>query len=93
MVNQASSQYIQLGRSKAGQKLGRSLAGGDVLYQFDQLPDAAHVRIKVVMALYGCSKATIWRWVKKSVVPAPVKRGGITAWQVGELRKALITQE
>ena len=59
------------------------------LSQFDQLPDSAFVRLPVVTGLFGCSKATAWRWVKQSVLPPPIKRGGISAWKVGELREVL----
>jgi hypothetical protein len=89
VVNQASTQNLQIGSSNAERQLEKCPAGVDALYQFDQLPDAAHVRITVVMSLYGCSRATVWRWLKKSILPEPVKRGGITAWNVGMLRVAL----
>lgn len=58
---------------------------------FDSLPDTANVRQPVVEALYGCSSATVWRWVKKGIIPAPKKFGGqrITVWNVGELRTSL----
>ena len=58
------------------------------LRNFDALPDAAEVRIPVVAALYGCSIATVWRRVKSGDIPPPRKRGGITSWPVGPLRKA-----
>jgi predicted DNA-binding transcriptional regulator AlpA len=60
------------------------------LSQFDRLPDAAHVRLPVVMALHGVSAPTIWRWCKAGRLPAPVKLGpNTTAWQVGALRAAI----
>ena len=34
------------------------------LAKFDSLPDAAHVRLPVVLALYACSRATAWRHVR-----------------------------
>ena len=61
------------------------------LAKFDSLPDAAHVRLPVVLALYACSRATAWRHVKAGLIPAPVKFSeGITAWNVGVLRKHLM---
>jgi predicted DNA-binding transcriptional regulator AlpA len=61
------------------------------LAKFDSLPDAAHVRLPVVLALYACSRATVWRHVKAGLIPVPVKFSArITAWQVGALRKHLI---
>lgn len=57
------------------------------LAQFDQLPNAAHVRLPVVAALKGISAPTVWRWVKAGRLPKPVKLGpNTTAWRVGDLR-------
>lgn len=62
----------------------------DALANFDSLPDSANVRQPVVQGLYGCSAATVWRLVKKGVIPAPKKLSErVTAWNVGELREAL----
>lgn len=62
----------------------------DALLHFDFLPDAANVREPVVAALFGCSHATVWRNVKIGRIPAPRKLSArVTAWNVGELRKAL----
>jgi len=59
------------------------------LAQFDHLPDAAHVRLPVVAALYSVSTPTVWRWVKSGRIPAAHKLGpNTTAWNVGELRRA-----
>ncbi|MFM8443961.1 MAG: helix-turn-helix transcriptional regulator [Methylococcus sp.] len=60
------------------------------LIHFDSLPDSAHVRLPVVKGLLGCSGSTIWRGVRKGTFPPPKKLSeAITAWNVGELRKAL----
>ncbi|MGX4643477.1 helix-turn-helix transcriptional regulator [Massilia sp. SYSU DXS3249] len=60
------------------------------LKHFDELPDSAHVRQPVVEGLYGCSAATVWRRVKAGDIPAPSRFAGrVTAWNVGELRRAL----
>lgn len=60
------------------------------LVGFDQLPDAASVRLPVVQALFACSDETVRRRVKAGLIPAPRKLGPrITAWNVGELRRAL----
>jgi len=62
----------------------------DALTNFDFLPDSANVRQPVVQALVGCSAATVWRMVKRGDLPAPRKLSErVTAWNVGELRKAL----
>lgn len=60
------------------------------LKNFDSLPDSANVRQPVVEGLWGCSSATIWRMVKKGIIPAPRKLSErVTTWNVGELRQAL----
>ena len=62
----------------------------DALKNFDSLPDSASVRLPVVKALKACSSATIWRMVARGDLPSPRKLSQrITAWNVGELRKAL----
>lgn len=62
----------------------------DALRNFDALPDSANVRLPVVAALFACGPATVWRRVKKGALPAARKLSeGVTAWNVGELRKAL----
>lgn len=63
------------------------------LRDFDQLPDAANVRLPTVAALFACSPASIWRGVKAKRIPAPRKLSPrTTCWNVGELRKALSTK-
>ena len=61
----------------------------DTFTHFDTLPDAANVRLPTVELLAGCSRATVWRMIKDGRLPAPIRRGRITAWNVGELRQAL----
>jgi len=63
----------------------------DALKNFDSLPDSAWVREPIVKALLGCSSATVWRYAKMGIIPAPQKRGPrISAWNVGELRRSLV---
>lgn len=62
----------------------------DSLRYFDSLPEAANVRLPVVMALFGCSAPTIWRMVKRGHLDRPVKLSPrISAWNVGALRRTL----
>lgn len=61
----------------------------DALRHFDSLPDSAGARLPVVMALYGASASTIWRRVRTGEIPAPTRRGRITTWNVGDLRRHL----
>ena len=68
----------------------KNAAVDDVLKKFGNLPDEAHVRLPVVMALFACSAASAWRYVKCGTLPAPRKFGArVTAWNVGLLRAVL----
>ena len=59
------------------------------LRDFDSLPDSAMVRLSTVTALYGCSKATIWRLVKNKRLNTYKLSERCTTFNVGELKKAL----
>jgi prophage regulatory protein len=59
------------------------------LEDFDRLPDAAEVRLPVVAALRGVSTVTVWRWSACGKLPRPNRRGGVTTWNVGALRRAM----
>lgn len=60
------------------------------LENFDSLPDSANVRVPVVAGLYGYSIPTVWRNARLGLIPKPRKLSDrVTAWNVGELRKAL----
>lgn len=59
------------------------------LQHFDKLPDSAEARVPVVAALFGISVPTAWRWSRDGKLPAPTKRGGVTTWTVGALRRIL----
>jgi len=60
------------------------------LKDFDSLPDSAYVRQGVVARLLNCSRTTVWRMAQSGRIPQPKKLSGrVTAWNVGELRKAL----
>ena len=56
---------------------------------FDSLPASAGVRVPVVAAVFGVSVPTVWRWSKQNLIPSPSKRGGVTCWNVGDLRRAM----
>ena len=62
------------------------------LRDFDQLPDSAMVRLPTVIALYGCSKATIWRLVKNKRLNTYKLSERCTTFSVKELREALATK-
>jgi hypothetical protein len=61
----------------------------DALRNFDSLPDSANVRQPVVEALFACSPATVWRMVKRGVLKPKKLSERVTAFNVGDLRKAL----
>ena len=53
------------------------------LCNFDSLPDAAHVRDKVVAGLFGCSVPTVWRMSADGRLCKPRKLSErVTAWFV-----------
>lgn len=71
--------------------VARALRIDPALLAFDSLPNSAQVRLPVVLALYACSRATVWRHVRAGLIPAPVKVSArITVWSVGVLRKHLL---
>ena len=59
------------------------------LTSFEALPNTAFVRQPTVKLLYACSAPTVWRWVKKGLIPKPHRIGGTTVWSVGDLRESL----
>ena len=62
----------------------------EALAQFDNLPDAAYIRLPVLKRLYGISAASCWRGVKNGTIPKPSKLSErCTAWNVGLVRAAL----
>lgn len=43
-----------------------------------------------VAAIYGVSRATIWRWVQSGRLPSPTKHGGnTTRWGGGDIAAAM----
>lgn len=61
----------------------------DALKNFDSLPDSANVRQPVVQGLFACSSATVWRLVRRGVLKPKKLSERVTAFNVGDLRKAL----
>jgi predicted DNA-binding transcriptional regulator AlpA len=59
------------------------------LRDFDTLPDSAYVRLPVITALVGVSRATVWRWTRQGNLPKAVRIAGVTLWNVGALRESL----
>lgn len=60
------------------------------LQHFSSLPPEANVRLPIVKSLFSVASATVWRWSKNGILPAPIKlSGGTTVWNVGQLRETL----
>ena len=59
------------------------------LETFPYLPDAALIDVRVVSALLGRSRASIWRDVGQGRIACPVKVGHSTRWRVGDVRGLL----
>ena len=62
----------------------------EALANFDAMPDSAYIRLPTMRGLYGVSSSSIWRAVKNSKIPSPVKlTERTTAWNVGLVRADL----
>jgi len=62
----------------------------EVLRNFQYLPNDSMVRLPTLMALYGLSKSTILREIKKGNIPFPIKlTPRTTAWKVDDVRQNL----
>lgn len=71
-------------------KLKKNEGISDALKFFDELPDSANVRLPIVLALFSCSKATLWRRTHDNPLLSPRRLSPrITVWNVGQLRQAL----
>lgn len=76
-------------QQKSVRAVNGEMRSKSALEGFDDLPDTALVRLPVVMGLTGAAKPTVWRMAKDGRLPQPMRLGRITAWRVGDLRKAL----
>lgn len=58
---------------------------------FDQLPDSACIDIAALRAITGKSRATLYRWIEKGILPKPRKLGltSNNVWAAGDIRRAL----
>lgn len=58
---------------------------------FDKLPDSACIDIAVLRAITGKSRATLYRWIDKGILPKPRKLGltSNNVWSAGDIRRAL----
>ena len=57
---------------------------------YNSLPDSSWVSNKDLRALTGKSRATVYRWTKQGILPAPVKLGNSqNLWRLGDIRAIL----
>ena len=57
---------------------------------FDSLPDCAVIRLPVVLAVTGRSRASLWNDVKTGKFPQPLQIGPRSVgWRVGDIRALL----
>lgn len=57
---------------------------------FDRLPESAQIDIASLKAITGKSRATLYRWIDKGILPKPRKLGLTNNyWTAGEIRRAL----
>lgn len=62
----------------------------DSARHFDALAASARIDIAAMVAITGKSRATIYRWVERGILPKPRKLAGTqNTWSVGEVRRAL----
>ena len=60
------------------------------LANFSDMPNESYIRLPVLQALYGLSKASIYRGIKKGLIPTQVKISErCSGWNVGLVRAAL----
>jgi predicted DNA-binding transcriptional regulator AlpA len=85
MVNARAASEQKL--KDRGQNIKRRVTGA--LETFPYLPDTALIDVRVVCALLGRSRASVWRDVERGCLASPVKVGCSTRWRVGDIRAAL----
>ncbi len=57
---------------------------------FDRLPDSACIDIATLKAITGKSRATLYRWIDRGILPKPRKLGLThNVWAAGDIRRAL----
>lgn len=61
-----------------------------VVEHFDRVSDATHIDIAALKAITGKSRATLYRWIDKGILPKPRKLGPThNFWTAGDIRRAL----
>lgn len=61
-----------------------------VVEHFDRVSDATHIDIAALKAITGKSRATLYRWIDRGILPKPRKLGPThNFWTAGDIRRAL----
>ena len=62
----------------------------DAARHLHELSESARIDIAALIAVTGKSRATVYRWVDRGILPKPKKFAGTqNTWNVGEVRRAL----
>ena len=77
-------------RPNTGKPIKIAAAQASILAPYGALPTTGFVRLADLRQIIPFSDSTIWRRVKNSTFPAPVRLSErVTAWRVEDIRKFL----
>lgn len=84
------SNSCRLNKSHREANMEQKAAIPYVVEYFDRVSDSTHVDIAALKAITGKSRATLYRWIDKGLLPKPRKLGPThNFWTAGEIRRAL----
>lgn len=76
--------------SRQGANMDQKAAIPFVVEHFDRVSDATHIDIAALKAITGKSRATLYRWIDRGILPKPRKLGPThNFWLAGDIRRAL----
>lgn len=86
----AVSNPCRLNLSRSEANMDQSNAIPFVVEHFDRVSDSTHIDIAALKAITGKSRATLYRWIDKGILPKPRKLGPThNFWTAGDIRRAL----
>ncbi len=89
-VNNSMDSVVELNTKSALRRANVRRKAMQTAMDFDKLPDSAYVHRSVAEVLFDCSKSTVLRKIKKSVLPPPRQFGSsVLHLNVGELRSVM----
>ena len=84
------SNSCRLNKSHSEANMDQKAAIPFVVEHFDRVSDATHIDIAALKAITGKSRATLYRWIDKGILPKPRKLGPThNFWTAGDIRRAL----